>query len=352
MKFLFKLVFWLLLIALVAAGVAFLIYRTPDIAREELAAQYMTAAQRFERLSTGAEMRIEERNCGDEAPSLLLVHGSNASLETWDAVTGRLAAQFCVVRVDLRGHGLTGRVAGDDYTAAAMAADLEALREMLAIPRWIVVGHSMGGRVAASYALAHPQATAGLVLVAAAGAPNADAIAAAGLTLDPRGAPPEAPATPRSTPLAFRLAQLPGVNRLIEYVTPRDLIAGGLRASMTDQSLITEAMIDRYWRMLRMTGSRAATRIRFSTPETPLAPQNLSGFTAPVAIIWGEADRVVSPRGAFRYQAVWPEAAFHLYEGIGHIPQEEAPDRFVTDLSAFVARVYDPGVIERDLPPL
>ncbi len=104
----------LVVLAAVVAGALWYL-SSPDIPRATLEAKYGAPAGEFVMLPDGARAHYRER--GDKAaPALLLLHGSNASLLTWEPWSKNLSDKFHVVSVDLPGHGLTGAVPNGDYS--------------------------------------------------------------------------------------------------------------------------------------------------------------------------------------------------------------------------------------------
>lgn len=95
----------------------------------------------------GATIAYDEQGSGQ---SLVLVHGITEARGMWDPVTDLLAAQWHVVRIDLRGHGGSARRAPYDLTT--MAADVAAVVDALGLERPLLVGHSLGGVVVTAYA--------------------------------------------------------------------------------------------------------------------------------------------------------------------------------------------------------
>ena len=91
----------------------------PDIPRPILEAKYAGAPSQFVMLPNGTRAHVRDRGPRD-ALALVLIHGSNASLYTWEPWAKQLSDQFRVVTVDLPGHGLTGAVPNRDYTQEGM----------------------------------------------------------------------------------------------------------------------------------------------------------------------------------------------------------------------------------------
>jgi pimeloyl-ACP methyl ester carboxylesterase len=93
-----------------------------------------------------------------DGPSIVFLHGITNRRQAWDPITGLLVAEATCVRVDLRGHGESSLA--DDYSAATMADDVEAVISDVGLGPAVVVGHSLGGAVAGLHAAAFaPRAT-------------------------------------------------------------------------------------------------------------------------------------------------------------------------------------------------
>lgn len=306
--------------ALVAVlAIAFLLLRTPDLPVTDLRAKYANAESEF--VEVMPELTVHLR---DEGPALgsvvVLLHGSNASLHTWEPWVQQLKATHRVISFDHPGHGLTGAHPRDCYTAACFAEVVEAVAKNRKLDRFVVAGNSMGGWIAWNYALKHPERVAGLVLVDASGAPL----------------PPEIEPKP---PIGFRLARTPGVNQLMRQITPRSMVEKSVRQSVSVQDSVTPAVVDRYWELLRYPGNRRATGIRFSTPRDTATADTLGKIAAPTLVMWGREDKLVPVQAAEVFDAYIPNSRAVIYDDIGHIPMEEAPFRSVGDLQAFLAEL-------------
>ncbi|MFD5633328.1 alpha/beta fold hydrolase [Streptomyces sp. NPDC127077] len=99
---------------------------------------------------------------GDGVP-LVFIHGWTANRHRWDHQMDHFAQKRRVVRLDLRGHGESegsGR-----RTVAELAGDVLAVLDHLELDRFVLVGHSMGGMIAQTLTLAHPERVERLVLV-------------------------------------------------------------------------------------------------------------------------------------------------------------------------------------------
>jgi pimeloyl-ACP methyl ester carboxylesterase len=294
---------------------ALLIFRTPDTDPATMRAKYAAAPSRFVNIGNG--LTVHYRATGPRnAPALVLLHGSNASLHTWEPWAARLDKRYRVIRLDQIGHGLTGPNPTREYTQHAFVDTLDRFTRKLGLTRFALVGNSMGGGVAWGYALAHPDKVSALILVDSVGQPEPDG---------------------GKAPLGFRIARVPLLRDLAAMVTPRRLIADSLPGAFANPALATDAQIDLYWELLRYPGNRQATIDRFATPRTAAAPDMLRRLKMPVLIQWGEKDALIPVSSAHWLARNIPGSRLIVYPNVGHIPMEEAPDASARDAATFLA---------------
>ncbi len=314
-------------LAVVLLGLALVVYIswTPDIPHEELAEKYATGASDFIDLPSGARAHFRMQG-NAEGRTIVLLHGSNASLHTWEGWVDALEADHFIVTVDLPGHGLTGPTPADDYTYGGMVAFVDEFATALDLQNFILGGNSMGGGVTLAYALAHSDKLAGIVLVDAAGVN-----------------PPEVTKVPVKRPKAFNLAGHWYSDWILENITPRSIVTEGLKTSIVDPSLITDAMVDRYWELARHPGNRRATGIRFawyrSGGRTDL---DVAKIKLPTLIMWGEADSLIPMEVGQILNERIEGSKMVTFPNIGHIPMEEIPAISATAVRSFVASLAAP----------
>ncbi len=316
MKRVFKWLGGLLLLAVIAL---FALGYTPDTDTAAMRAKYASAASQF--IDVGGGLTMHVRDEGNRAgPVLVLLHGSNASLHTWEPWVALLGAKYRIISVDQIGHGLTGPNPAGQYDGAAFVSTLDALLTNLGVNRFALAGNSMGGYVAWEYALAHPDKLTQLVLVDAAGPPD-----------DPN----------KKLPIGFRIARTPGLNKIALVITPRSVFEKSLRGSVANQSIVTPQAIDRYWELNRYPGTRAATGARFAQyGKRDANTGRLSEIKVPTLILWGEEDKLIPVSGADWFARAIPGSVKIVYPGIGHLPMEEAPDRTAADVDAFLSKPF------------
>lgn len=323
---------WILrgLLAIIALLViAFLIFRTPDTDAAEMRAKYGGPPSQFVDIGEGVTVHLRDEG-PKVAPAIVLLHGSNADLHTWDPWAAALKGRYRVIRFDQVGHGLTGPDPEHDYSRANYVADVLAVVDKLGLKSFTLGGNSMGGKHALAFAVAHPERVTGLVLVDASGGPM----------LEDKAEKTEKDSGGGN--IGFTIAQTPGINLLVEQITPRSLIAQSLEQTVSVKSVASEAAIDRYWELLRYPGNRRATLKRFGYPYDPLTEAEVAAITAPTLILWGEEDRLI-PLAAGQWLAkTLPNAALKSYPKIGHLPQEEAVAQTLADLEPWLAEHAPP----------
>jgi pimeloyl-ACP methyl ester carboxylesterase len=294
-----------------------------DIPAEEIDARYTSTASRTLTLPNGAHVHYRDEGRRDGLP-LVLVHGSNASLHTWEPWVARLGDTWRIVTLDLPGHGLTGRVPDDDYSTPAFVATVAAVADHLGLQRFVLGGNSMGGGVSWQFALAHPERVSAMILVDAVGPWSWRE--QQGL---PRG---------EGAPLAFRLLRQEWFRGIARHLDAGLLIGQGLRASFHDPDKVDAAMLQRYYDLTMREGSRAATLIRFgglrAAADQP--EPDLAALTQPTLVLWGAHDKLIPVSVGERFAAELPNAQLIVYPDAGHIPMEEVADRSAADVRAFL----------------
>ncbi len=303
-----------LLIVVAALVAAFFYFSVPDIPRAVLEAKYGTPPSQFVTLADGARVHYRDRGPRN-APVLVLIHGSNASLFTWEPWAKRLDDSFRVVSIDMPGHGLTGAVPSHGYGQQDMVEFTKAVADKIGLGKFAIAGNSMGGGVAARFAEEYPDRLTALILVDAAGMPV------------PQG---------DKIPLGFRIARTPVLNRIMLHITPRRLYKEGLEDAIVRKQIITPAMVDQYWELGRMEGSREATLERFNEHWDTYIKDHIGDIKAPTLILWGADDHLIPVQAAHEFAAAIPGSKLVIYPGTGHIPHEEVADQSAADVRAFL----------------
>ena len=247
------------------------------------------------------------------APTLLLLHGSNASLHTWEGWVAELGDQYRLVSIDLPGHGLTGPHPKKLYSWKDTAVFLKKFVTKLELNAFVLAGNSRGGAISWNYTILYPNDVSHLILIDSAGIPSDEEM-----------------------PFMLKLQTLPVISTLSNYVTPLWVVAGTVDQVYGDQNRVTEEKVQLYIDMTLREGNRAANSYRLSQPwDLSLLPK-LSEITAPTLILWGEKDTWILPKFASIFKEKIPHASLIMYPDLGHVPMEEAPKRTADDVLAFI----------------
>ena len=300
----------LLLISLVAA-VAW--NWAPDRALADLKPRWALPPSQFVAVD-GMLVHLRDQGPRDDPAPIVLLHGTSASLHTWEGWVAALQAKRRVISLDLPGFGLTGPFPDGDYRMAHYSAFLAHVLDQLQVPRAVVAGNSFGGQLAWQFALDHPQRVERLVLVDAAGYPR----------------------NATSIPIGFRLAQIPALAPLMANLLPRQMIEASIRNVYGDPSKVSDELIDRYYELTLRAGNREALRQRFIQAEAGQGFTRIAELKVPTLIIWGGRDELIPPDNAERFKRDIQGSRLVLFDDLGHVPQEEDPARTVAVLMGFL----------------
>lgn len=294
-------------------------------------AKYSNPASQFLTLSDGSKIHYRDQGQKDGLP-VVLIHGSNASLHTWERWVALLGPRYRIITLDLPGHGLTGQTVTDDYSSATYVTTVHALAAHLGLQQFVVGGNSMGGGVTWRYTLEYPDSVLALILVDASGLPEWRELENAEASQKDKP----------STPWAFSLLRKPWFQALARYADPYWLVVQGLKASHFDPAMVDDALIARYYDLSMRAGTRDATLKRFSTLGQNSADKiDLSAITQPSLILWGEEDAVIPSSVGTRFNETLTNAQLIVYPNIGHIPMEELPQRSAEDVDEFLQRLLN-----------
>lgn len=260
--------------------------------------------------TNGTRIHIKQRGSGDLA--LVFLHYYGGSSRTWDRVANKLSDRYRIVAIDHRGWG-DSEAPADAYRIADLAADAEGVIETLGLQRYVLVGHSMGGKVAQLIASRRPRGLEGLVLVA------------------------PSPPSPmlisdeqRATLAAAYLSR-----ESVEFVIDRVLTAKPLDADCREQ-IIEDSL-------------KAAPQAKAAWPNVAMGEDitaAVASIDAPTLVIAGELDQVdrVATLQAELLPRI-PQAAMHILPGTGHLSPLEAPAEVARVIAHFVAAIEDKSAV-------
>lgn len=311
---------WTILFILgIVAALVIANYRA-DIPVKTLKNKYANAASRFVDVDG---MSVHYRDEGPQADSvpLVLLHGTGASLLTWDVWVNDLTKDSTsnhpshrVIRLDLPAYGLTGPNRDNNYSGDYYTQFLHDFLAKLGVPQCDLGGNSLGGGIAWKYALAYPDQVRSLILIDAGGYPLES----------------------KSVPIAFRLARVPILKDLLVNITPRSLIEKSIRNVYADDSRVTDALVDQYMDMALREGNRKAFISRMATPLADSTYLKISTLRQRTLIIWGAKDYLIPVDNAYRFHRDLANDTLVVLPNAGHVPMEEMPAESVRMARAFL----------------
>jgi pimeloyl-ACP methyl ester carboxylesterase len=263
---------------------------------------------------------------------LLLIHGVAGTLENWRAVIELLSQQYTVVASDLPGHGLSAPGAGD-YSLGALATGLRDLLVALGHERVTLVGHSLGGGIAMQFAYQFPEMTERLVMVSSGGL----------------GAEVSGILRAATLPGAeLFIAATAGVGGVFGKPAGRVLAAIGRHpsADVAEVARGYASLVDRNRRTAFLATLRGVVGSRGQRVQAGDRLYLAEGM--PVLIVWGARDPIIPVQHGESAHAAIPGSRLEIFEGVGHLPQIEAPERFVAVVTRFIAETevspFDPNL--------
>jgi len=258
-----------------------------------------------------------------DGPAVMFIHGLTSSHRNWVHLIQKLDTDHRVVAPDLFGHGASDKLMGD-YSLGAHAATLRDLLDRLDIDQVTLVGHSFGGGIAMQFCYLFPERVERLVLVASGG-------------------------LGRSVSPLLRAATLPGAGVLLPLIASgwvrgraeaagRILSSTGWRASSDTTEI---------WRGFTSLADADTRRAFLATTRGVIDPGGQTvtahdhlpmAIQVPTLVVWGTKDRMIPAWHATTAHEVIANSRVVLFEGAGHFPHLDQPERFAQLLSDFMKR--------------
>ncbi len=246
----------------------------------------------------GTRIRYIETGAG---PAVVLIHGFAASMYSWRHAIGPLAAAgYHVVAFDNRGFGFSDKP-DTGYANADYVRLVVALLDSLHIPDAVLVGHSMGGEIAAEVALAHPERVRALALLDAAG-------------LEVHWG------------FLLRAARWRMVGSIASGLRSRGVTARVLRSIYADPAKVTASDVDQYYAPVAEPDYGRALKGVLREYRFDALRGRLSAIQVPTLLLWGTEDRLIPSAVGRHMAAELPRAAFVLVPRAGHAAPEEQPE--------------------------
>ncbi|MFM0067722.1 alpha/beta fold hydrolase [Paraburkholderia aspalathi] len=284
-----------------------------SVPRTELQRRYTQSGSKFVKIM-GADVHYVDEGSGD---TIVMIHGFASSLHTWNRVADELKHEHRVIRLDLPPFGVTGPLrtnAGEIETMnlPTYRRFIDTFMQALGISRATLIGNSLGGLISWDYAARHHNAVEKLVLIDSAG-------------------------FPMKLPIYIDLFNSALVRVSSPWWLPEVIIKSAVRNVYGDARKIDAVTLRRYVEFFHGEGTRTAIgkmvpTLDFKDVDTDV----LKTLKVPSLVLWGAKDRWIPPAHATEFSSRIPGAKSVMYPGLGHIPMEEAPERVMTDLRAFL----------------
>ena len=297
MKNILRTILLLLILLITAASVYIVINYTPDKSFSEVKKKWAYENSQFIEID---DMPVHYRINGNGKP-IVLIHGTGASLHTWEEWTKILEQEFQVISLDIPGFGLTGPNKEGEYNLDYYAKFLDTFLKQIDIDTIAVAGNSLGGAIAWTYTTLFPKKVKKLILVDASGYTSN-----------------------KEPPLAFQLAKNPISSRLLLSMTPNSLFETSIKDVYYNKALVSSELINQYYELYLREGNRQAFIDRVNTEQYE-DPSKIKTIKCPTLIQWGQHDHWVSLENAYKFNKDITNSKLIIYENAGHVPMEEIP---------------------------
>ena len=301
------------IVALLVIGV--IAVWAPDRPVEELTSRWAPPPSQFVAVD-GMSVHLRDEGPRDDSEPIILLHGTGASLHTWDAWAQALNDKHRVIRVDLPGFGLTGPTTDGNYQMSAYTHFMRSLMDTMQIKRAVLAGNSFGGDVCWQTAVTYPDRVSRLILVDSSGYAT----------------------TAASVPIAFKLAQMPVLSRLLGNILPRRVVESSVRNVYADPAKVTPELVDRYYDLALRAGNRKAITARFAQNKPGQNESAIKQVKVPTLIIWGALDRLITPDNAAKFHRDIAGSQLIVFEKLGHVGHEEDPVATVAAVQTFLGQ--------------
>lgn len=252
-----------------------------------------------------------------DAPTILFVHGFGADKDSWLLYAGPFTRDYHVIAPDLPGFGDATRDPGLEYTIEVQARRLKTFTDALGLERLHLAGISMGGYIAALYALDHPDSVSSLVLFDNAGVK-------VGVTSSLREHVDDG-----KNPLTVRTWE--DLDEMIRLITDRPLwIPAACKRYFLQRSVADASLHDRiFWGLVEESERNALN-------------DRLADLGMPTLIVWGRQDKLFPASTVDIMQASIPDSRSVILEATGHAPTIERPRLAAAHHLEFLDRLVGP----------
>lgn len=300
-----------LIVLLIVAVIIMFSHR--DIPLDDLKIKYANSNSSFVAVNK-IDVHFRDEGVQTDTIPIVLIHGTGASLHTFNAWSDRLKKSHRVIRMDLPAYGLTGPFPDKNYTMANYTAFLKDFLIALNIKQCVLAGNSLGGAIAWNFTLEQPSTVTKLILIDASGYPIAS----------------------KSVPIAFSLAKIPVINKLLTFITPRFLVRSSVENVYFDSSKVTDLVVERYFNLTLRAGNRKAFVDRLKIPKDTSTYRFIKSIQQPTLILWGAEDLLIPVENAYKFQEDLPNNTLVILENTGHTPMEESPLESLAPVISFL----------------
>ncbi len=262
----------------------------------------------------GMSVHFRDEGSRDDLVPIILIHGTGASLHTWDGWVDALKDTRRVIRFDLPAFGLTGPHPDNDYTIESYAKFVIGMMNKLKVEQAVLAGNSLGGYIAWASELLYSNRVSKLVLIDASGYPYES----------------------ESVPLAFKISQNELASKLLKNFMPRWLVAKSVENVYANPKLVNNELIERYYQLTQRAGNRSALKQRFIQTQPGELAKRVSDIQAETLILWGAKDKLIPLKFAYRFDSEISNSKLVIFDNLGHVPHEENPEISVAPLLSFL----------------
>jgi len=246
---------------------------------------------------------------GGSGPAVLLIHGIGEFLEAWWQNIGPLSKHYQVYAMDLPGHGLSDKPSVD-YDINFAIEFASGFEQALGIGCASLIGHSLGGMIAMTFAIKFPEKVDKLVLVDSGGLTD-------------------------KVPLLYRLCCLPLLGELVIMPTIKPFVKHRMKKAFYNPDLVTEEMVDKDYQFMKMPGAKRAMLSMVRNGVSLKGPNDgvvildkLHQIKSPTLLIHGAQDKVIPVEQALNACKSIPNARLKVIEECGHCPYIEKASEF------------------------
>ena len=294
--FKFKQSFIATIFILFSIVILFITNITNDIPLEDLKTEFKNKNSRFVEVDGTFVHYVDQ---GEGIP-IILLHGTGASLHTWDLWAERLKDKYRVLRITLPGFGLSGPRSDKKYKIKDYVNLLERFVEKIGVEKFYLAGNSLGGSIAWLYTSFYDKKVKKLIL-----------INSSGFELN-------------EIPFVIRIARNNYLNFLIKKTSPKFLIKKSLKEVYFNDNFISKSIINRYYKLNLREGNRQAFIDRALINFTDHTSR-LKKIKSPTLVLWGKNDEWINVKFAQKFKKMIKNSSVSIMNDTGHIPMEEKP---------------------------